>query len=40
MDENGGIRVAELDGIVDQVVEHLLDLAKIRLDNGDILRKC
>ena len=40
LDENGGIRVAEFDGIVDQVVEHLLDFAKICVYHSDIFRKC
>lgn len=39
LDIDDRVRMAELDGIVDQVVEHLLDLSKIRVDHGDGLRE-
>ena len=34
------IRVAELDRIVDQVVEHLLDLSEVRVNNLYIIAEC
>ena len=39
LDVDHRIRMAELDGIVDQVVEHLLDLAQIRIDHLCVVGK-
>ena len=39
LDGDDGIRLAEFDGVVDEVVEHLLDLAHVRIDVGFPVRE-
>lgn len=39
LDGDGGIRLAEFDGVVDEIVEHLLDLAHVCVDVGFPVRE-
>lgn len=40
LDVDGGVVVAELDRVVDQVVEHLLYFPKVRIDHLNIVGEC